>query len=137
MHPDSIFETIKANEADGLQVILRTENGDLPLRSSQSVIGAYIQARDGDIGHVEDFIVDDETWVIQYLVVDTRNWLPGKKVLIAPAWIEEIEWPDGKVYIDLNRETIKRSPAYDPSVSLERSYEEKLYDYYDRRKYWT
>ncbi|MDX1523125.1 MAG: PRC-barrel domain containing protein, partial [Anaerolineae bacterium] len=80
---------------------------------------------------------NDETWVIQYMVVDTRNWLPGKKVLIAPAWIDEINWPDAKVHINLSRETIKNSPEYDPETSLDRSYEEELYDYYDRQKYWV
>ena len=57
------------------------------LRSSRAVTGYHIQATDGDIGHVEDFLVDDHSWAIRYMIVDTTNWWPGKKVLVAPAWI--------------------------------------------------
>src|ERR1044071_4192956 len=57
----------------------REEAGDLHLRSAANVTGYHIEARDGEIGHVEDFIIDAETWEIRYMVVDTRNWLPGKK----------------------------------------------------------
>jgi hypothetical protein len=136
LHPDAIFETIKAKENEEPKIFFKTAEAELQLRPSKEVIGSYIEARDGDIGHVEDFIVDDETWTIQYMVVDTRNWLPGKKVLVAPTWIEQINWPDGKVHIDLSQETIQNSPEYNPAHPIERTYEENLYDYYDRQKYW-
>jgi len=110
--------------------------GDPHLHSAKEVTGYYIQARDGDIGHVEDFLVDDETWAIQYMVVDTGNWLPGKKVLVSPSWIKMISWIEKTVYIDLLRETIEKSPEYDPAVPLDRAYETRLYDHYDRPKYW-
>ena len=58
------------------------------------VDGYHIQATDGEIGHVEDFFVDDETWAICYLIIDTRNWWPGKKILISPKWIERVSWPE-------------------------------------------
>ena len=57
-------------------------------RSTCEVAGYRIHAEDGEIGHVEDFMIDDETWAIRYLIVDTRNWWPGKKVLVSPQWIE-------------------------------------------------
>ena len=57
-----------------------------------AVDGHHIQATDGEIGHVEDFIIDDETWAIRYLIVDTQNWWPGKKVLVSPQWIERVSW---------------------------------------------
>ena len=66
---------------------------DPHLRSAREVTGYAIQARDGDLGHVEDFIVDDESWVLRYMVVDTRNWWPGKHVLVSPRWIESVRWP--------------------------------------------
>jgi hypothetical protein len=69
--------------------------------------------------------------------VDPRKWLPGKKVLVSPQWIEKVEWSDRKVYVDLPEETIKNSPEFDPSSSVNRDYENRLYDYYGRRKYWT
>ena len=84
--------------------------GDLHLRSAAKVTGYHIDAIDGEIGHVEDFIIDDKTWEIRYMVVDTRNWLPGKKVLIAPRWIERVSWEDSKVYVNLSREAIGEWP---------------------------
>jgi sporulation protein YlmC with PRC-barrel domain len=113
----------------------REEAGDLHLRSAADVTGYHIEARDGEIGHVEDFIVDDETWEIRYMVVDTRNWLPGKKVLIAPRWIDRVSWNDSKVYVSLSRESIKNAPEYHPDT-LNREYEGKLHDHYNRPKYW-
>jgi len=68
--------------------------------------------------------------------VDTRNWLPGKKVLVSPGWIERVSWADRKVYVELTREIIKESPEYDPSAPVNRRYEERLYDYYGRPRYW-
>jgi hypothetical protein len=69
------------------------------------------------------------------MVVDTQNWWPGKKVLVAPQWIGRVSWSDSKVYVDLSRETIKNGPEYHPDA-LNRKYEEKLYDHYKRPKYW-
>jgi hypothetical protein len=110
---------------------------DPHLRSSREVIGYRIRARDGEIGHVEDFIVDDEAWNVRYLVIDTRNWLPGRKVMLVPTWTEQVSWVERKVYVDLGRETVKNSPKFDPSVPVNREYEIRLYDYYGRPKYWA
>ena len=109
--------------------------GEFRLRSATKVIGFKIEATDGDIGQVEDFIIDEETWEIRYIVVDTRDWLPGKKVLVAPRWIERMSWDDSTVYVNLSREAIKSGPEYH-SDGLNREYEEKLHDHYDRPKYW-
>jgi hypothetical protein len=110
------------------------EQGDPRLRSTREVLGYHIQASDGEIGHVEDFIVEDTNWAINYIAVDTRNWLPGRKVLISPQWIEQIKWLERSVYIDLSQETIRNSPEYDPSTPVNREYEARLYDYYGRPK---
>lgn len=110
--------------------------GNEHLRSAQEVAGYHIQARDGEIGHVEDFIADSETWNIHYIVVDTQNWLPGRKVLVSPQWIEKISWAERKVHVDLQQETIANSPEYDPDVPLDRAYEARLHDHYGRSKYW-
>jgi hypothetical protein len=109
---------------------------DPRLRSTREVIGYRIQGRDGEVGHVDDFVVDDETWSILYMVIDTGNWLPGRKVLIAPAWAEQVSWSDRKVYLGLKRETIQKGPEFDPSMPVNREYEARLYDYYGRPKYW-
>ena len=69
-----------------------------------------------DIGQVEDFIIDDETWEIRYLVVDTRNWWPGKKGLVAPRWLDRVSWNDSKIYVNLSRKAIKNAPEYHPDA---------------------
>ena len=80
-----------------------------------------IQATDGELGHVGDFVVDDQTWAIRYLVIDTRNWSPGKKVLVSPKWIERVSWDESKVFVNLSRETIKKSPEYTEESLLNRT----------------
>lgn len=107
-----------------------------PLRSTREVLGYYIQARDGQIGHVEDFLIAPDTWHIRYMVVDTRNWLPGRKVLVSPEWIQQVSWDDMQVVVDLPRDRIKNSPVYDPSTPVERAYETQLFDFYGQRRYW-
>jgi uncharacterized protein YrrD len=110
---------------------------DLQLRSTHDVTGHHIQAADGEIGHVEDFIIDDQTWAIRYLVVDTRNWWPGKKVLISPRWIERVSWSESKVFVNLPRKTIKQSPEYTEESLPTRDYESALHGHYNRQGYWV
>ncbi len=112
------------------------QEGDPNLRSTNEVVGYYIEATDGDIGHVEDFIIDDASWAIRYMVVDTVNWWPGKKVVVAPQWIERVSWGESKLYVDLTREKIKNAPEYDPTKVVDREYENRLYEHYDRPKYF-
>lgn len=112
------------------------DDGDPHLRSVEEVMGYHLHSYDGEIGHVEDFIASDKNWHILYVVVDTRNWLPGRKVIISPGWIDHISWPEKKVYVEMNRELVKNSPRYDPSYPINREYEERLYDYYGRPRYW-
>lgn len=106
------------------------------LRSAREVAGYYIEAADGEIGHIETFLVDTEGWTIRYFVIDTRNWLPGKKVIVSPAWIQEIDWADREVTIGLTRDRVQNSPEYDKSFDIDRTYEQKLYDHYDQAVYW-
>lgn len=80
------------------------------LRSSAEVIGCGIEAIDGAIGSVADLVVDDETWEITDVLVDSRVWLPGKLLLISPDVIERIDWPEKKVHLRLAREDILQAP---------------------------
>lgn len=115
----------------------KKEKGDPHLRSCKEVIGYNIQTMDKEIGHVEDFILEDETLRIRYIVINTRNWLPGgKKVLLSPLWINKIDWAESKVFIDLPHNLIKEAPEYDPSIPVSREYEDKLFSYYTKEKYW-
>jgi hypothetical protein len=106
------------------------------LRSTEAVTGYRIEAADGEIGHVDGFVVDDEAWAIRYMEVATRNWLPGKKVLVSPAWIERVSWTDSTVYTGLSREAIKEGPEYIESQPITREYENRLYFHYGRPPYW-
>ena len=101
--------------------------------------GRNIQARDGEIGHVEDFVIDDETWAIRYLIVGTQNWWPGKKVLISTQWIERISWEQSKVFIDLTREAIRNGPEYTDQTLITRDHEMKLHhhQHHNRQGYWA
>ena len=110
---------------------------DVHLRSSAAVAGYAIQASDDTIGHVDDFLFDDASWAIRYLVVDTRNWWPGgKKVLIGTHWIERIEWTEKTVHVRLTRQQVKDGPAYDESVVVDRDYEKRLHSALGRQGYW-
>jgi len=110
---------------------------DPHLRSTHEVNDYHIQAADGEIGHVEDFIIDDEIWAIRYLIIDTRKWWPGKKVLVSPQWIERVSWSESKVFVNLTRENIRQSPEYTEESLLTRDYEAGLHRHYNRQGYWV
>jgi hypothetical protein len=106
------------------------KHSDEHLRSMTAVRRYSIQAIDGEIGHAEDFLIDDSNWRIAYLIVDTRNWWPGKRVLISPRWLDDVSWTQHKIFVALERERIKNSPAYNPGNELEPEYEAELEQYY-------
>jgi len=106
------------------------------LRSVDEMMGTRIRAMDYEIGPVDGLIVDEESWIIRYWVVDTNNWLPGKKVLISPNWAEDVNWSKRQVIVDLPREQVKNSPEYDPLAMVDRDYEMRLYHHYHRTRYW-
>lgn len=85
-------------------------DSDPHLRSTTEVVGYYVQARDGRVGHVDDFLVDDEAWVIRFLVVNTRPWLSGRKVLLTPAWVDKVSWAWQAVHVRLRRDSVRNSP---------------------------
>jgi hypothetical protein len=106
------------------------EDNDLHLRSVKAVTGYHIQASDGEIGHVADFLVEDADWSIHYFVVDTQNWWPGKKVLISPRSIRDIDWTNNLVNLNVMRQRVKDSPAYDAAAAVDRAYENHFNNYY-------
>lgn len=112
------------------------ETGDAHLRSASELRGYHIHGTDGTVGHVDDFILDDETWELRYLALDTSNWWFGKKVLIAPQWATRVSWPTHEVFVDLTRKNIKSSPEWDASAAIDRDYEAGLYRHYGRPEYW-
>ena len=136
IHPLPV-EVMNKAEREAIEVDKQEEPaGDPNLRSTNEVTGYNIQASDGSIGHVEDFLVDDE-WKIRYLIVDTRNWLPGgRKVILSLNWIKDINWTDSSVKVNLTKDQIKNSPDYDPSAPPKREYEDTLFKHYQKEKYW-
>ncbi len=100
------------------------------LRSIAAVTGCYIHATDGDIGHAEDFLIDDSGWSIRYLIVDTQNWWAGEKVLISPRSVRRISWQDKLISLDVSRQKVKDSPRYDATRTVDGMYEEEFYTYY-------
>lgn len=110
--------------------------GDSHLRSVQAVTTYSIQAEDKAIGHVVDFVAQTEGWRIRYMVAATRDFLPGKKVLVAPEWLTKVDWAGRVVHVNLTSEQLMGCEAFDPSKPVNREVETRLYDYHGRPKYW-
>lgn len=117
-------------------VAARHATDDPHLRSCNAVIGYHIHARDGDIGHVQGMLVDEDTWALRYLVVETSNWWGGHQVLISPHWIETIDWTDSTVSVNLNRQAVKSSPRFDSTAEMNRQHELDLFHHYQLPAYW-
>jgi uncharacterized protein YrrD len=92
------------------------QHDDPHLRSCKAVMDYHIEATDGDIGHVQGMLVDEETWAIQYLIVNTSNWWLGHQVLIAPQWIKDVSWSDATVSLNLTRQAVKEAPLYNSAA---------------------
>lgn len=123
------FRNIPSADREGI--------GDSHLRSAKEVIDYTIQTSTGEMGKVRDFIIGNDLWAIRYMLMDTGNWIPGKKVLIAPEWIKWISWDQKKVAIWPTKENIEKCPSLDVEYPINRNYEDKLYEYYDYSRYWT
>jgi hypothetical protein len=119
------------------EITQERDEADPHLRSTAEVEGYDIRARDGEVGHVDGFLFDDVDWAIRYLVVDTRDVLPGRQVIISPTWVERVSWNERDVVVDLSVESIERSPEYDSEPTVEREYEIALYEHYQRPDYWS
>jgi hypothetical protein len=103
---------------------------DAHLRSMAELRHYTIHALDGEVGHLEDFLIDDASWKIDYLIVDTKNWWLGKHVVVAPASIKEVNWAQRFVRLDLTCYKIKGSPPWLQTSLVDRAYESLLHAYY-------
>lgn len=108
------------------------QNEDPHLRSGKTVMRYHVHATDGDIGHVQGILIEERTWAIHYLIVNTSNWWLGHEVLMAPDWISRVNWADSKVTVDVTRQAIKDAPPYDPAVSLDREHAARIHRHYGR-----
>lgn len=130
--PAALPTALDADESEDAE----DEDHDPHLRSAEEVRGYHLEASDGSLGHVDDFILGTDDWVIRYLVIDTRNWLPGRKVLVAVPWVARVDWHAHRVGCDLGRAQIESGPAYDPGTPISRPYEQRLYAHFGRTGYW-
>lgn len=122
----------------GASALLEAERGeahpddaDPHLRSITEVTGYHVHATDGDIGHIEDILVDNASWGIRYLIVDTSNWWAGRHVLISPYAVKSMDFYTRHVRLDIARERVKSSPAWNPVDTINSGYERRLHDHYD------
>jgi len=103
---------------------------DNHLGSSKEMTGYRLLAVEGEIGTVKDFILGDKAWKIRYLEVDVGNWLTGRKVVVSPTWITDVDWLRNEIVVKLSRELIKNAPEYDPSRLISKEYELEVYKHY-------
>ncbi len=140
--PGTLHNGAGGNRYRGYEGYLRAptnradHNSDPHLRSCNTVKGYHIRARDGEIGHVQGFLVDDQTWSIRYLILNTSNWWIGHHVLVSPEWIQNVDWFESVLTIDLDRKAIQDSPAYEAEAPFDREAEGTLYNHYGRDSYW-
>lgn len=113
----------------------KREIKDRHLRSCNAVSGYRLHASDGEIGHVNGYLVDERSWAIRFLIVDTSNWWLGHQVLVASEWTDRVSWSESTVTTSLTRQTVKRSPTYDSKALLDASGEAALYKHYGRTVY--
>ena len=113
---------------DGLDLL--PDDADPHLRSLAAMSGYRLEAADGPIGHLEDVLIDDATWDIRYLIVDTRNWWPGKHVLVSPFAVQEISWAEHNLRVTISREQVTASPAWSPMQPVDQDYEKDLHRHY-------
>jgi hypothetical protein len=107
------------------------------LRSVREIKGYTLEASGESVGRVDDFIMDDDTWAIRYLLGDTGTWLSGKKFLLSPGWVKDVDWGGMRLGLDVSKSDIENSPEFDPALPVNRQYEERLYDFYGRPVYWS
>jgi hypothetical protein len=115
-----------------VQVQAQHGAGDPHLRSSAEVIGYGVEARDGAIGHIHDLLFDPQSWTIRYAVVDTGHWLPGRQVLIAPQWLEHIDWAARRARVRATRAAVESSPPYRHGEPLHEDHFQRVQRHFER-----
>jgi hypothetical protein len=129
-----VAPTTTATELENRRAMERERHGEGRLRSCNEVAGYGIEATDGTVGRVDDFVFEDDSWKIRYLLAATRDWWPGKRVLIGVEWVDRVSWPDKRVFVEVTREQVKSSP--EPVDSIDRDYERRMHEHYGRTGYW-
>ena len=133
MYPDILQA---GRQAKAALAAAQEAHTDSHLRSGNAIMRYYVHASDGDLGHVAGLLVDERSWAIRYVVVNTSNWWLGHKVLIASQWIDNVSWAESQVSVNLTREAIKAAPPFDIANSFTREQEARIHSHYGRVGYW-
>jgi hypothetical protein len=120
----------------GVDIGKKELHADGHLRRCNAMMDYHVQANDGEIGHIQGFLVDDRSWAIRYIVVNSTNWWLGHHVLVSPKWVRDVSWSRSSIAVDLDRQAIKDAPAYDADTGEGRDAEVSIYNHYDRNGYW-
>jgi uncharacterized protein YrrD len=110
--------------------------GDPHLRSMHTLVGYTLFADGQDAGQLDDFVIDEQGWIVRYLVANVGSWWAGEKVLVVPHWLDEVDWENRQVRFAASRETISNAPRVDLSQPISREYEDQLHAYYGQARYW-
>ena len=113
-----------------------TKQGDPHLRSLNEVLRYQVHAADGPMGHLEDLMIDDGSWAVRYIVVDTAKLWFDKQVVMPVQWIRKLDWGGKAVFVDVTRDDGRHAPEYDASIEFSRDYETRLFGHFDRPGYW-
>jgi len=107
------------------------------LHQGQAFKGFSIEATDGKIGTVSDFLFDDSTWKLRWLVVDTGSWLESRQILIHPSSIAKPDVPGRALLLNLTTDQVEKSPNIDKDEPVSQQMEYNLYGYYGMSPLWT
>ena len=110
----------------------RRHPGSSRLRSTRLLSDYRVTAVDGDIGHVDGFLIDDRSWALCCLIVRTRHWPAGRRVLVPTEWVAWASWIELTVHVDLPVERILHGPDYDPSQPITAPDQTRVMAYYGR-----
>lgn len=125
--PPAVVEELAARER---------EQADPHLQSARDTRGHGIQATDGELGHVEEFLLEEGSFAIRYLIVDPISWWPGKHVLIPTDWVKAVSWSDSLVEVNVSKQAVRDAPEYDPTRPIDRAFETSYHSHYGRPGYW-
>lgn len=100
------------------------------LRNVNDLRGFEIYATDGELGSVTEFYFDDRDWTILYMVLDTGNWLPGKRVLISPIALGDTDWVEKRLEVMLTKEEVEESPDIDLHQPITREQEVTYFSHF-------
>jgi hypothetical protein len=132
LYPDIIQAGRQTKTDRGRSINGRPRRDNPHLRSVNALLRYYVHATDGDLGHVNGFLLEERTWAIRYLIVNTSNWWLGHEVVIAPGWIKEVNWADSTVSVQLSRHSIKTAPPYEPTTVLDHAQEKRIHAHHGR-----